>query len=701
MTTLAHTLVLYPKSRWRKAVAFVLMLVFTIPGFLRASAEPNPMNELGGHVEAVVDGKVIAFPTLRTDIQADVKGDLVNVTLTQTFANPASVPVNARYLFPLNKDAAVHAMTMEVGDEIVRAVIQEKEEAQQTFEAAREEGKAAALLTQHRPNMFTQDIANLMPNQPVKITLEYVHHVPRVDGAYQLVIPLVVGPRYEPINMPASKKVPDYPEVFGLTLPKNIEKDRVSVKINLDGGMPVRSVTSSTHAIAVTKTSKNERSIRLSKGSVIDNSDFVLHYMLAGDTTQAGALIHRDPRGNFLSLLLEPPEVPVAGEITPREMVFLLDTSGSMSGEPLEGSQIFMREALKNLKPGDYFRIIRFSDTASEYAADPQPATKANIRDGIRFVNGLTADGGTEMISGLDKALDVPPKAGTLRIVVFLTDGYVGNEAEILDRAARKLKGARIYAFGVGTSVNRYLLSEMATIGRGFARYIDPTENTKDVAKDLARRLEAPVLTDIRIDWGSLKVTDATPKKIPDLFAGDSLRIQGKFNGNGTHTVNIRGKINGTPATLPVVINADAQTQGSEAIALTWARARIKDLTRAYDVPYYMQTPEDELRKIQDKVTRLGLDFALVTRWTSFVAVSEKIVNKNPGETVDTQMPLPMVKGVTAKAYPGAGNFSGSAVPEPEEAAVLILMALILGTLGIRRYRRRKRHLLSACREAA
>lgn len=700
-----NTHTLYPQDYWRKAVALILLLIFTIPGFLRANAEPhaveNHLNELGGHVEAVVSGKVIAFPTLKTDIQADVKGDLVNVTLTQTFANPASIPVNARYLFPLNKNAAIHAMTMAVGDEVVRAVIQKKAEAQQTYETAKEEGKAAALLTQHRPNMFTQNIANLMPGQPVTITLEYVHHVPRVDGAYQLVIPLVVGPRYEPINMPASKKVPDYPEVFGLTLPKNIDKDRVSIQINLDGGMPVKSVSSSTHAITVTKPSKGKRQIQLSKSSVIDNSDFVMHYILAGETTQAGAMVHRDERGNFLSLLLEPPEIPAAREVTPREMVFLLDTSGSMSGEPLEGSKIFMRKALKKLKPGDYFRIIRFSDTASEYAAEPQPATKANIRDGIRFVNNLTADGGTEMIRGLDQALDVPPKEKRLRIVVFLTDGYVGNEAEILERTSRKLKDARIYAFGVGTSVNRYLLSEMATIGRGFARYIDPTENTKDVARDLARRLEAPILTDISIDWGSLEVKDVTPSKIPDLFAGDSLRVQGKFSGIGAHTINIQGKVNGTPATFPVVINADANTKNSEAIALTWARSQIEDLTRAYDVPYYMQASQDELRAIEEKVTRLGLDFSLLTRWTSFVAVSEKIVNKNPDEAVDTQVPLPIVKGVTAKAYPNAGNFSGSAVPEPEESLVFILMALILAALGVRRYRQRKHLELFACKEVA
>ncbi|MGI9332957.1 MAG: VIT domain-containing protein, partial [Gammaproteobacteria bacterium] len=407
---------------------------------LASALSPAELDRLGGRLQAQIDGNTYVLPSLRTDIDADVRGDLVTVTIEQRFDNPFDEPMHAVYLFPLNKDAAVFEMTMEVGDERIRAQIDRVEKAKKTFKKAKAEGKSAALLEQHRPNMFTQKIANLVPGLPIDVTLRYVHTVAKVDGDYELVLPLVVGPRFQPpgagdpdgdtdLDAPGPTRferftVPDeddpvqagaehaidrrwnelakdrywggglirvnattdiaqqpvrmwkvqarenaehagsapdstapyaqwelealpaYPPVAGLELPASITAERVGLNVSIHAQVPVQAVESRTHGISTETLSDNEWNVQLARGRTIDNRDFVLRYRLAGVQTQAGALAHRDERGGFFSALIEPPAVPAESEITPREVVFVLDASGSMSGLPMEASKAFMRAAL-------------------------------------------------------------------------------------------------------------------------------------------------------------------------------------------------------------------------------------------------------------------------------------------------------------------------------------------------------------------
>ena len=708
-----------------KTMLMTLAFILCWPQAVRA----QEADELGGTIEAEIDGRLIQFPSLKTDIEADIKGDLATVKIIQVFENPTNVPLHARYLFPLSQNSAVYAMTMEVGGEIISAQIQRKEEAQKTFEAAKKEGKAASLLTQHRPNMFEQNIANLMPGLPITVILEYTQHVPKVDGSYELAVPLVVGPRYEPAGMGQAPEVADngvaygsmkstststfgvwelenpveYPDVTGLTLPDTIDAKRVSIKVLLESGIDIESVASQTHTISVEGDARNKL-VTLSEGRVIDNADFVLRYTLAGDTTQAGFMATRQDREGYFSLMIEPPELPKEDQISAREMVFVLDTSGSMSGEPIETSKTFMHQALKHLRRGDTFRIIRFSNDATEYASAPVPADQAHIEDGLRYVDGLYADGGTEIPTAIQQAFSVPEQPNTLRIVVFLTDGYIGDEASVLRQIAGLIGNARIYAFGVGTSVNRYLLEEMGRQGRGFARFIDPTENVQDAAISLAKKLNAPVLTDISIDWGDLDVKDVTPDLLPDLFAGDSLRVQGRFSGQGHHTIRVNGQVQGRAASLPLEITLPAGNDhgGGKAIPLNWARSRISDLMRHLKTPAEVRTVKVSDDDLKQRVVKLGLDFSLMTQWTSFVAVSKKVVNARPQGTREASVPLPMVKGVTAMAYPQA--FSGGSVPEPATTGGLVVLGSAAAA-GLRRKRklvlkRRKRRMLTAMRQS-
>ncbi|MDN3719810.1 VWA domain-containing protein [Roseibium salinum] len=392
-----------------------------------------------------------------------------------------------------------------------------KEQATAMFNKAKAEGKAASLLTQHRPNMFTQDIAHLMPGRPVRITIEYVQNVAKIDGAYELVIPMVVGPRYEgggakepaPVfsanyhdgdeatageaQLPSEtelvsgwhiEKLPDYPRVIGQDAPENIDPDRVSLDLTLASPIPVSALWSDTHALSVIG-DQTRKTVRFRNGRDIDNRDFVLRYELASEThVSAGLTSHFDrERGGYLSLLIEPPKLPAEQMIGQREMVFVLDTSGSMRGLPMEASKTFMKAAIQALRPDDYVRILRFSDNTSQFAAGPVLAKERNKQAALRFVSGLSASGGTELNRAINTAFDMPQPDNTTRIVVFLTDGYIGAESQVIASISRRIGNARIYAFGVGDAVNRYLLEAMAKEGRGYARIVPVGEDANEVAE--------------------------------------------------------------------------------------------------------------------------------------------------------------------------------------------------------------------------
>ena len=656
-------------------------------------------------------GQKLNLPSLKSDVEVDIEADLAKVTVVQTFINPTKAPLHATYLFPLNKNAAVHGMQMEIGNEIVEAKIKKKEKAKEIFKKAKEEGKAASLLTQHRPNMFTQKIANLIPGLPIKVTLRYVQTIPKIDNDYRLVVPLIVGPRYQPlvpddapiIGNPMAvglKKItnkttygqweidalPEYPMVFGPKVTSQVDRDRVSIKVHLKAAIPFSKIVSNTHELKISGTG-NEKVVTLLGDRTIDNRDFVLNYRLSGANTQAGLLVHRDKKQGYFSLLIEPPAIPREQDITPREMVFVLDTSGSMEGEPMDASKVFMRHAMRNLRQDDYFRIIHFGDNASELTNGPVKATRKNMLQGLSYISKLKASGGTEITPAIRKAFSSPRINQTVRVVVFLTDGYIGNENEVLKLIHKKIDDARIYAFGVGTSVNRFLLSEMGRVGRGFARYIDPTENPNEVAIKLAHKLESPILTDISIDWRKLKVSDVTPQIIPDLFSGDSIRIQGKYEGEGLETIQVQGKVRGKNGSLPLLLNLPKDNyyeESTSAIPLVWARSTISDYMRQINTPKAMKVSGLSNEELEFKVTTLGLNHSLATRWTSFVAVSRRVVNPNPGITPNRKVPLPMVKGTTTNAYPPTisilgEDMAGNSTPEP----ATVMGRFIIGAAGL------------------
>lgn len=659
---------------------FFFLVIGTIVAAARVPLHAAELEDLGGHVVATYGGQTHLLPTLASDVDVSIEGDMANVAITQTFLNHAKIPIQAEYLFPLNQSAAVYAMEMAVGDETVTAVIQEKADAEETFQKASHEGKAAALLTQHRPNMFTQKIANLMPGLPITVTLRYVQMVPRIEGQHELVIPLVVGPRYvgtptaeaatvssndegtpKQTNAWTISPAPAHPPVFGLDLPDTVSSERVSLILEMVTGVPLSEFASPSHALAIETTDRG-LSARFEKGRVIDNADLVIRYSLEGETLQAASLSHTDERGGFVTLMIEPPALLDANEVTPRELVFVIDTSGSMGGAPLRASKRFMTSALRGLRQNDYFRIIPFANTASTFSDAALAATPANLRAAHRFVDQLQAGGGTEIDKAIRAAFAARQPTEAMRIVVFLSDGYIGDEAQVLRTINQQIGDARIYAFGVGNAVNRYLLDAMADEGRGYARYVPVGEDPEEIAETLAADLKSPVLTDISIDWGALDVFEVVPAKIPDLFMGQGLRVYARHDGTAkTAQITVQGLIQGRIAEMPVNLTL-TNTENASALPLIWARNRIALLNREVSL---MQNPG-----VADaEITRLGLEFALQTRNTSFVAVSKVQVNSGRTSTAATQVPLSIPSSVPLTA------FAGASTPEPQAIIGFVIVA--------------------------
>ncbi|NRP24110.1 hypothetical protein XMM379_000789 [Aliiroseovarius sp. xm-m-379] len=674
--------------RINRVTLLIVLVAYALAIPLSAFSQTDH-EDVAGRVVAQVGGEMIELPMLDSSYAVNIEGDMATVELRQTFSNPSQIPLEAEYLFPLNQNAAVFGMTMHVGDEIVRAVIREKQVAEAEYKQAASDGKAAALLTQHRPNMFTQKIANLMPGLPVEVTLKYVQMVPKIDGQYELVIPMIVGPRYE---SPAADQhalaqddnaalqdatwtispLPAYPQVADLDLPDSFLSDRVSLDVTMVAGVEVSQFASPTHPLDITDTDDG-LGARFTQGKVMDNKDLILRYILGGEALQAASLTHHDERGGFLSVMIEPPAIPDEATATPRELVFVLDTSGSMSGQPMAASKRFMDAALKGLRPDDYFRIIPFSDTARHFAQGATPATRRNIKAGRKFVSKLTSGGGTEIDNAIHAAFATSSPANTMRIVVFLSDGYIGGEAQVLRTIREQIGQARIYAFGIGSSVNRYLLDAMAEEGRGYARYVGLDEDAMEVAEVMAANLKTPLLTDIEIDWGELEVSDMTPARIPDLFAGNSLRIYARYKGADQGQVMLNGLVQGRKAQMPVKLVLSDQ-KGEAALPLIWARNQIATMERRIAV-------RDRAGAADAEITRLGLEFSLQTKNTSFVAVSQKVVNDTGHAAKSAGVPLPMVSGVSEEAYPQ--GFSGSSAPEPEAMLGMILVA-VMTLLGLR-----------------
>jgi Ca-activated chloride channel family protein len=579
----------------------------------------------------------------RTDARVVVTGPVAHTVLKQEWTNPNRDPLEATYIFPLPDNAAVTAMQLRIGARRIEAEMRRREEARAVYEKARGEGRVAALLDQERPNVFAQRVANIMPGERIEVTIELDQEVRCDDGECSYVLPTVVGPRFVPAHQGDPGRI-DPP----VAAPGTPTGHRLAFSLDLDAGMPIQDLRSPSHRMEIEESRSGQARLRLAseEGARLDR-DVEVRFRLGGRDPEFGVLAWRGGRepGTF-TLFLQPP-VPAETEslASPRELTFVLDCSGSMSGVPIAAAKNVVRRALEAARPGDTLQLLRFSDRASGLWPAPVPATSANVRRALDHLDTLHGEGGTEMLSGIRAALDRPADPERLRIVAFLTDGYIGNETEVLGEVRRLIGPARLFAFGIGSSVNRYLLENLGQEGRGVATFIGPHENPEAFVDRFVARIATPVFTDLRLSWEGIDVDDLEPALPPDLFAGQPLVIHGRYREPGAGTLVLEGRLRGRHQVLRRTVTLPAYAADHEALGRLWARARIDRLTRES----YGRLDADAVAAVTD----LGLRFRLMTPYTSLVAVDHVVSNRGrEAQSIDVPVELP--EGVDYEGIFGA-----------------------------------------------
>jgi Ca-activated chloride channel family protein len=586
--------------------------------------------------------KEIPLPLKHTDVKGQISGSIATVDVTQQFHNPYDQKIEAVYVFPLPQNAAVNEFIMTIGDRRIRGIIRERQEAERIYQEARSQGYVASLLTQERPNIFTQKVANIEPGKAIDVNIKYFNTLAYVDGWYEFVFPMVVGPRFNPpgftdgVGAVARGK----PGISGQKTevqylkPGERSGHDISLAVDIDAGVAIEQVACSSHVITKSPTIPEKMSVQLSSLDSIPNKDFVLRYKVAGKTVKSALVTHRDERGGFFTLMLYPPENLSYLKRAPMEMIFVLDCSGSMNGKPIAKAKQAITRALKKLQPDDTFQVIRFSNNASQLGPDPLPATPENIRKALAYVESLEGEGGTMMIEGIKAALDFAHDAHRFRLVSFMTDGYIGNEAEILAAIHQRLGATRIFSFGVGSSVNRYLLDRMAKLGKGAVAYIGLDDNASEVVDLFYDRITHPALTDVNVDWGWMQVSDVHPRQIPDLFVGRPVILTGRFTGQGSTRIRVSGKVGDLTEEINIPVNFNDSGTVHAGIACVWARKKIETLAN--------QAIYDTNPDLPGQIKQVALEYGLMSAYTAFIAVdSSRTTAGDHGITISVPVPVP------------------------------------------------------------
>jgi Ca-activated chloride channel family protein len=610
------------------------------------------------------------LPLKDTRVDVAITGVIADVTVRQVYENRGQRPLHARYVFPASTRAAVSGMTMTIGNVRIVAKIKEREQAKTEFESAKKEGKSASLLEQSRPNVFTMNVANVLPGDTILVELRYTELLVPTDGVYEFVYPTVVGPRYSEKRASDAKPGDEFVKT-AYTRQGEAPKSEFHLAGVISTGVPFQELASPTHQVIVRTSSPGRADLQLSDSERLGgNRDFILRYRLSGQQIGAGLLLHQGRDQNFFLLMAEPPQAVARDEIPPRDYVFVVDVSGSMYGFPLDTAKKLLGDLVNVLRPTDTFNIVVFESGFEVFSAASVPATTANLNRARQFIGSKNGGGGTRLLNGLQRAVELPRQPGLSRSIVLLTDGYIDAEADVFDYVRENLDDANFFAFGIGSSVNRFLIEGFARAGLGEPFIVTKPEDAPEAAEQLRRYIEMPVLTDIDVRFNGFDVYDVEPGKIPDLFASRPIVVFGKWRGAIGGSIEISGKTGrGEYHTSVPVLPSNAD--GSHAaLRHLWARTRIANLS---DFGPAVPSPEAVA-----EITQLGLTYSLLTKYTSFIAVHE-VVRRTTEGADDVDHPLPLPEGVSDRAV---GVTSGA---EPELIWVLALaIALFGGTRGLR-----------------
>lgn len=643
-------------------------LLFTALARAQAPAEPGAERERrivpGGELRIVGPNGVVqgSCPLKHTDVVANVAGFLNRTRVKQSFHNPLGEKIEAIYVFPLPGDAAVDEMVMTVGGRRIAGQVKEREEARAAYEQAKSAGHVAGLLDQERPNVFTQSVANIEPGAQVIIEIAYVETLKYEDGWFEFSFPMVVGPRYVPGSAtghqgegfaPDTTQVPDGSKVTPRVTPQVTRAGHdISLSVNIDAGMNIQEIECRSHPVTTNRPAPSRAAVSLTNEKSIPSKDFILRYRTAADRVADALLTHKDERGSFFTLILQPPQKVQRKDAVGRELIFVLDTSGSMNGFPITQAKFVMARAIDSLGPQDTFNLITFSGDTTILWDSPRPNTPQNREEAQSFLASRQGRGGTEMMKAIDAALvkTAPgkrPEGGPepIRVVCFMTDGYVGNDMAIIGAVRKNAGTTRVFSFGIGSSVNRFLLDRLAQAGRGEVEYVTLDSKAEAAAERFYKRIDAPVLTDVAIDWGGLSVTDVYPKQVPDLFSAKPILIHGRLTDEpkAGPAITLRGNTAAGPFQRNIEVAAAPHDASHEALASLWARSKVSDLMfRDLAAMQSGNFPAD----LKNQITAVGIEFKLMTQFTSFVAVEELTITKG-GKPMKIAVPVEMPDGVS------------------------------------------------------
>ena len=615
------------------------------------------------------------LPLKDTRVEVAIAGVIADVAVRQVYENRGARPIHARYVFPASTRAAVHGMTMTVGEVRIVAKIREREKAKTEFEAAKREGKSASLLAQSRPNVFTMDVANVLPGDTIVVELKYTELLVPTEGAYEFMYPTVVGPRFsEKAERDAT------PADMFVKAPYTRQDEPPRSEFHLTGvlstGVPIQELTSPSHQLLSRASGLGRAELSLADSERWSgNRDFILRYRLAGREMASGLLLYQGEEENFFLLMAEPPRAVQPDAIPPREYIFVLDVSGSMHGFPLDTAKGLMGDLARVLRPTDRFNIVVFADGGETFAPVSVPATAANVARGLRFIGRKDGGGGTRLLAALQQAVAIPRQPEVSRSVVLVTDGYIEAESEVFEYVRRQLHGTNFFAFGIGSSVNRHLVEGVARAGQGEPFIVTEPAEATEAAGKLRRYVDSPVLTGIDVAFSGFDAYDVEPQQVPDLFASRPIVVFGKWRGAPVGSIEISGTTGLGAYQASLDVGGAVHAESHAALRHLWARTRIANLSDL------ASEPASEARVAE--ITALGLTYNLLTRYTSFIAVHE-IVRGSHGIADDVDQPLALPAGVSDRAI---GVTNGS---EPDIVWLAAMLAALLGCTRLFRMRRRR-----------
>ncbi len=680
-----------PASCFRWLMAATLLLVCLLglhPARAQttdAETQPRAKTESPYFFVPVADPSIDALPLKSTHVQVNISGVIADVTVLQTYKNQGTRPIEAQYIFPGSTRAAVYAMQVQLGERTLTAQIREKAQAQAEYDSAKQAGKTAALLSKHRPNVFQMNVANILPGDEVKVQLRYTELLVPQAGQYQFVFPTVVGPRYDnPASAAAAIKQPPFlPQ--GQTSPATFD-----IQVTLATPLGIKDLLSPSHEVVVKQEAASTKratvALRQPNDPAAQNRDFILDYRLTGDRVASGVMLYQGAQGpagsheNFFLAMVQPPQRVSVQQITPREYIFVVDISGSMHGFPLDTAKSLLRELIGGLKTSDHFNVLLFSGSNRLLSPQSVPATPANIQEALQTIEQMGGGGSTELLPALRRVYASPKAADTSRTVVVVTDGFVTVEREAFALVRQNLGQANVFAFGIGSSVNRHLIEGLARAGMGEPFVITHASQAAEKARQFRHMIEAPVLTQVTARFEGLQVYDVQPLALPDVLAERPVLLFGKWRGNPGGQLVVQGRSTSGPYSQTLQIPTHLtlhDTQDTSALRYLWARHRIADLSD--------QEALEGGNSQRKAITELGLQYNLLTQYTSFLAVDQVVRNTQPADTPTAKQPVPLPQGVSNLAV-GAEVPS---TPEPETLGAVLVMLSVLAMLARRKRRQR------------